>query len=1554
MLALILSNTYPFFEKDNSLRMKAPSKKMMLSRQSFAIIFGLTLALIFTGLFCISSALAMPRGPLPPVPEAPALYHESFDEEYYPGETNIQLVVSGWWLFNESWSGYALERSGDSVTPFIVPAQTPDGYTNISADMGGALRWWVNPLWSSQSQTNGTGPGATATLLEFDAVSGGDAALIWSLQISADGDTVELVTPTGTVLAFAISWQAGHSHCLVLDYSTDGTTLYLDGTLLLQGSGLASIPTSVGQLVIGSTLSGTNTAAADFEEFYSFNRILSDSDVANYYSMTGSTAALGPISYEEQGQWSDRHSNGQMESIRSPGNVFDPEGDGGGCPTGGPVYLTNILATLQTNGTTSVTFDIQGGTNGIFYDIFTTLDLQNSVTNYQWNWIGQGLTCTTYTFTNQSPAQAFYQLEVPTETLTIAFDGDNEFGQLETPYGLSNSIAVAAGGYFSLALLNTGTVIGWGDNAYGETNIPPGLSNVVALAAGLYHGVALLANGSVTNWGQYWDGTSYYTSVTNRAYSSAPPTSNVVAVAAGMGQDLALLSNGAVVAWGFTNVNGTGAAFGTQVPSSLNLTNVSAIACGWQFNIALSSNGAVTAWGYNDPLFGYPINLPADLASNVVAIAAGAGNGIALRNNGTVEAWGYPGSGVTNVPTGLSNVVAVATGGEGAMALQAAGEVVAWGDDSLTNIPTGMVGVKAISAGFDHNLVIESGLLAPVIFTQSTDQYAVVGGTVTFSVEGAGVAGLQYQWQFNGVNLTGATNVSLTLTNTQAANEGNYQVVISTDAGTITSSAAAFTLVLPPQIVAVSPPALGLTWANYGPVLNVTVTAAGQLEYPVTYGWQFNGTNIPGASSASLGLYNLTSQEGTYSVGITNAAGSTNLSFGPFFIALPGMVEAWGSDDSGECNRPASLTNATGIAAGEYQSVAVTDTGSVVQWGEYWDGADFYSVTNTSYVTLPPTSNVVTVAAGLTQALALMNDGTVRAWGLSGAYGTEVPSGLTGVKAIACGWQFNAALLTNGTVTAWGEDDFGQTNVPAGLTNVTAIATGAQHTLALLANGTVQAWGDGFDGDTNVPAGLSNVVAVAAGESHNLALLTNGTVVAWGLNDYGQTNVPAGLSNVMAIAAGDNHSVALRNDSTLVEWGDNSSGQTNIPDELPTSAVFSSGGLTPSFDTNFYPPIVVKLIAAGGNHTVAAIFSPLVQYPIDVSQDLLLIYNSTNISLSSNVCAYYKANRPLVSNANVLGISCATDDLIQMSDYTNTFAGSIMNWLLANPTKRPQYVILFQDLPSRLQNGEENTSVQYDISSGYDPYLQTTNYFSYWKPFVTSINMNGTNGASDCTNYINKLISFASNYCPNQLIISASVGGYGNANWYFDGGLTPDSYGLYAGRAVSYFETSSSLIETSGTNITSDATNVAAYFTCGWDCLNDTDMFVDGTVRFFGQSAWYVMTTIDSFDGQRDTDPSDPEFVQANFLSWFTTNSFGGTNYSNTPVGALTTVNEPLLPGKPNPATFYGEWAAGKSFAISAWAANSDWMGVDWIGYGYTPFNGGPQFQAVGDPFVRK
>ena len=62
-----------------------------------------------------------------------------------------------------------------------------------------------------------------------------------------------------------------------------------------------------------------------------------------------------------------------------------------------------------------------------------------------------------------------------------------------------------------------------------------------------------------------------------------------------------------------------------------------------------------------------------------------------------------------------------------------------------------------------------------------------------------------------------------------------------------------------------------------------------------------------------------------------------------------------------------------------------------------------------------------------------------------------------------------------------------------------------------------------------------------------------------------------------------------------------------------------------------------------------------------------------------------------------------------------------------------------------------------------------------------------------------------------------------------------------------------------------------------------------------------------------------------------------GTNYSNTPVGAVTYTDEPDLPGVNSPSIYFGLWESGKSFAICSWASRNT-----------------PRFQAAGDPFIIK
>ena len=111
-------------------------------------------------LFCPSAGRALPRSPFPPVPEAGVIFHEGFDGFHSIGSGDARAVIPGLGTLVESWSGYALQRAGTNVLPWILPAVDPaSGHTNLTCDADGAIRFWFEPRFSSASIAGGTGPG---------------------------------------------------------------------------------------------------------------------------------------------------------------------------------------------------------------------------------------------------------------------------------------------------------------------------------------------------------------------------------------------------------------------------------------------------------------------------------------------------------------------------------------------------------------------------------------------------------------------------------------------------------------------------------------------------------------------------------------------------------------------------------------------------------------------------------------------------------------------------------------------------------------------------------------------------------------------------------------------------------------------------------------------------------------------------------------------------------------------------------------------------------------------------------------------------------------------------------------------------------------------------------------------------------------------------------------------------------------------------------------------------------------------------------------------------
>jgi len=71
---------------------------------------------------------------------------------------------------------------------------------------------------------------------------------------------------------------------------------------------------------------------------------------------------------------------------------------------------------------------------------------------------------------------------------------------------------------------------------------------------------------------------------------------------------------------------------------------------------------------------------------------------------------------------------------------------------------------------------------------------SILQGTGTTLSSAATGKFLTYQWQKNGVDLSGETNTSLVLTSVNAGNDGNYTVVVSNDWGSVTSNVSTFTV----------------------------------------------------------------------------------------------------------------------------------------------------------------------------------------------------------------------------------------------------------------------------------------------------------------------------------------------------------------------------------------------------------------------------------------------------------------------------------------------------------------------------------------------------------------------------------------------------------------------------------------------------------------------------------------------------------------------------------------------------------------------------------------
>ncbi|MDP3629633.1 MAG: hypothetical protein Q8S43_01590 [Actinomycetota bacterium] len=230
-------------------------------------------------------------------------------------------------------------------------------------------------------------------------------------------------------------------------------------------------------------------------------------------------------------------------------------------------------------------------------------------------------------------------------------------------------------------------------------------------------------------------------------------------------------------------------------------------------------------------------------------------------------------------------------------------------------------------------------------------------------------------------------------------------------------------------------------------------------------------------------------------------------------------------------------------AAGGAHSVALAPDGTLWTWGTGTDGfggdGELGLLGTTSAlqpINITPECRYTRVFAGLHNAFAIRDDGTLWAWGRN-----------------------TSGELGDGTTTSRG--------VPVQIgadTDWSMVSNWGGMTLALKSDGTLWAWGPNASGQLGlgdtaqrlVPTRVGTATgwrSISAALDHALAVASDGSLWAWGYNGYGQlgdgTKVnktsPFKVSSLQwkTIETGIACSFGVRQDGTLWAWGDNFSGQ---------------------------------------------------------------------------------------------------------------------------------------------------------------------------------------------------------------------------------------------------------------------------------------------------------------------------------------------------------------------------------------------------------------------------
>jgi hypothetical protein len=736
--------------------------------------------------------------------------------------------------------------------------------------------------------------------------------------------------------------------------------------------------------------------------------------------------------------------------------------------------------------------------------------------------------------------------------------------------------------------------------------------------------------------------------------------------------------------------DGTLVAVNTTQP--VGLTNVVAASPGFD-NVAVLADGRIYCWNANSSYFIEGI-------TNAIAVASGEWAPVALLKTGEVIQWEIhnrqPGkfAGITNaVEVGYYRFAQVRL---------ATGQVIPFGIDAR-GVPAGL---RAVSSSVSIGAGAGTTIL-PYFDQHPPSQQVFANATVTMKPAVRAVGNVTFQWLRNGVPITGATNISLTITNVAQRDGGTFVLRATNGNATAESLPATLTVTGLPEIISQT----ATVTVDAGTELNLAVEVASSST--VTYQWSWNRLPIAGATNAAFRIASAQAADaGAYEVVVKNASGSvrsapvvvTVNAVAPSFIEQPADVNTadgqpaeftarargsapitfqWfhGNEPiTGETNLVLRIENVQANDAGTYHVVASNALG--VQSSQ---SATLTRSQAAPAASVEPSFRLArigksarfdalirgTEAGGATYQW--IHDGTnlplqTNAWltietvstNDAGNYKVVAENSLGTAESESARLHILPAKAT-GVVRSWGGAVAARP--PEGLL-ADDVAQSSTFGAALLPDGSVTNWGSIRNVPVPpIPPEFNQMVSLATTATALIGLRDDGTVAVWepsGISDF-----TAGASNVVEIAAGTAQALAVRTDGTVLAWPGSS-----VTNFVPTPATnvamiaaaasrylvmrkdgsFYAWAAPGSFPASFNPP------AAATN--VVAIATSGLQYGALRRDGVVLVWGTpTSVPGNSNFVALVAGQSHFMAmrtNGTISLWGNATDgQLVKPADVTN-------------------------------------------------------------------------------------------------------------------------------------------------------------------------------------------------------------------------------------------------------------------------------------------------------------